>query len=475
MKMRTSRRRAAIGNGLAGIVLATSGSVAYAEAGATPASVDSLKQRVEEQSQQIELLKRSLAEQQAVLDQMRRSLEIGSVSGRGLAPAGTTAPAPQPGTTAATALTNPAPGVPAGTVNSPSTPAALANAPSNPVAPAAPRPQQIAQASNPVGRTPGRSEVTRPPAVAPIFEQPGVLTPRDKWIVEPSLQYAYSSSNRIALIGYTIIPALLIGLIDVREVKSNSLLAALTVRRGITNRFELEAKIPYVHRWDSSVGREVVTGTANPEVFDTDGTGIGDVELSGRYQLNDGGADKPYYIASLRFKTRTGKDPFEVEIDRTMRSTTGGSGLQTELPTGSGFYSLQPGLTVLVPSDPVVFFGGISYQYSFKRDDVKQKTRDGDVPLGEVQPGGAFGFNFGMGLALNERSSFSIGYDHLSVGKVKLNGSTAATSVRVQLGTLLLGYSYRLDSKRTLNLSLGAGLTSDTPDLQLTLRMPFAL
>lgn len=474
MKMGKSRRRAAFGNGLAGIVLAASGSFAHAEPDAPATSVDSLKQRVEEQSQQIELLKRSLAEQQAVLDQMRRSLDIGSFSGRGTAPAAT-ASTPESGTSTATATPRPAAAsAPPAVANSPS-PAAVANAPSNPVGPAAPRPQQVAQAPKPVGQAPERKDASRPPPVAPIFEQPGVLTPRDKWIVEPSLQYAYSSSNRIALIGYTIIPALLIGLIDVREVKSNSLIAAVTMRRGITNRFELEAKIPYVHRWDSSVSREVATGSANPEVFDTDGTGLGDVELTGRYQLNDGGADKPYYIASLRFKTRTGKDPFEVEVDRTIRSTTGGTGLQTEIPTGSGFYSLQPGLTVLVPSDPVVFFGGVSYQYSFKRDNVKQKTNEGSLPLGEVQPGGAFGFNFGMGLALNERSSFSIGYDHLSVGKVKQNGSTAATSVRVQLGTLLLGYSYRLDPKRTLNLSLGAGLTADTPDLQLTLRMPITL
>jgi hypothetical protein len=44
--------------------------------------------------------------------------------------------------------------------------------------------------------------------------------------------------------------------------------------------------------------------------------------------------------------------------------------------------------------------------------------------------------------------------------------------VRVQLGTLLLGYSYRLNSQRSLNVSLGAGLTRDTPDVTLTVRMP---
>lgn len=333
-----------------------------------------------------------------------------------------------------------------------------------------------AQAQEQVGQAPEQPEDSRPPEVAPIFEQPGVLTAPGQWILEPSLQYSYSSSNRIALVGYTIIPAILIGLIDVREVKSDSFIAALTVRRGITNRFEMEAKIPYVYRSDSSVSREIFEGAAVDSVFEADGDGLGDIELTGRYQLNHGGLDKPYYIASLRLKTRTGKDPFEVETNQTLPGGRG-TGLQTELPTGSGFYTLTPGLTVLMPSDPVVFFGGVSYQYNFERKNVRRKTDspDGSEFIGSVQPGGALGFNFGMGLALNERSSFSLGYDHLSVGKVEVNGATAPTSVRVQLGTLLLGFSYRLDSGRTLSLAVGAGLTRDTPDLQLTLRMPFAL
>jgi hypothetical protein len=409
-----------------------SGGLAHSADDAAPGGDESLQRRIEDQAQQIETLKRDLMRQNAAIEEMRRVLDMrsmGQMSGRGAEPA---------------------------------------------AAPAERRPVQIAQTQQPVGQAPERKADSRPPEVAPIFEQPGVLTPPGKWIFEPSLQYAHSSSNRIALVGYTIIPAILIGLIDVREVKSDTFIGALTFRRGITNRFELEAKIPYVYRTDTSVSRPVNLGSAADTSFDADGHGLGDIELTGRYQLNDGGAEDPYYIASLRFKTRTGTDPFEVTVDRTIRGTTG-TGLQTEMPTGSGFYTIQPGLTVLLPSDPVVFFGGVSYQYSFERSGVKQKTNDGDLELGDIQPGGAIGFNFGMGLALNDRSSFSIGYDHLSVGKLKQNGRTAPTSVRVQLGTLLLGYSYRLNSGRTVNLSLGAGLTADTPDLQLTLRMPMTL
>ena len=132
--------------------------------------------------------------------------------------------------------------------------------------------------SDPVGRPPA----PRAPEVAPIFEAPGVLTPRGKLVFEPSVQYGYSSSNRVALVGYTVIPALLIGLLDVREVKRNTTTAAATFRYGFDNRLELEAKIPYVYRSDSTVSREIFTGTASERAFDTSGKGIGDIELAWR-------------------------------------------------------------------------------------------------------------------------------------------------------------------------------------------------
>jgi len=329
---------------------------------------------------------------------------------------------------------------------------------------------QPAAAASPSGQS---GDAGRPPAVAPIFDQPGVLTPRDKFVLEPSLQYSYSSSNRVALVGYTVIPAILIGVVDVREVKRNTWTAALTGRYGITSRFEMEARLPYVYRSDTSVGRELGQGATTNTAFKADGDGIGDVEATARYQFNDGGVDSAYFVGSLRYKSRTGKDPFEVLTSNTIVGLR--DGVQVELPRGSGFVGLQPGLTVLLPSDPAVFFGTVSYLYSFKRDDVSAQTDSGTTFIGSVQPGGVFGFNFGMGLALNERSSFSIGYDHSSVGKTKINGGAAPDSVRVQLGTLLLGYSVRINPSRTVNISLGAGLTRDTPDVTLSIRMPVSL
>lgn len=381
---------------------------------------DELRRQLEAQTRELAVLKAALAKQEEALAVLRRSLEARSP---------TPAPAPQP------------------------------------VA-AAVEPPRVATASADAAAT------AATPQVAPIFEQPGVLTPRGRLTLEPSLQYSYSSNNRVALVGYNVIPAILVGVVDVREVKRNTLTGAISARYGLTNRLEVEAKVPYVYRSDTSIGSELQQSAASgSSVFGAKGQGLGDIEFTARYQLNNGGVDTPYYVGSLRFKTRTGRDPFQAMTSTSVQGFRG-DGIQTELPTGSGFYGLQPAITALFPSDPAVFFGTVSYLFSQARHDVVRNTDQGPQVLGTVTPGGILGFNFGMGLAVNEKLSFSIGYDHSSVGKTQLNGLNAADSVRVELGTLLLGWSYRLSDRRSVSVSLGAGLTRDTPDLTLTMRVP---
>ena len=332
------------------------------------------------------------------------------------------------------------------------------------------------QPLEPVGKAPPKS--TRSPAVPQLFEQPGVLTQRGKYVIEPAFQFGYASSNRVALVGYTVIPALLIGLIDVREVKRNTVTGALALRTGLSNRIEVEARLPYVYRSDATVSRELFTGTAVERVFATSGRALGDAEFAIRYQLNNGAPDQPYYLGAVRLKTRTGRDPFQVVTDCTTRcvgQNATGTGLPLDLPTGSGFYSLQPSLTWLFPSDPAIFFGNVSYLHNFRRSNVSRTVLSGEHEvLGTLQPGPVVGFNFGMGLALNDKASISFGYDHSSVGRMRQNGVAVLSSVRTQLGTLVVGYSYRLTDKRSLNVSVGVGVTRDTPDVSLTARMPFS-
>lgn len=328
----------------------------------------------------------------------------------------------------------------------------------------------------PVGQAP--ADHTRPPAVAPIFDQPGVLTPRNKLVIEPSYQFGYSSVDRVDLIGYTVIPAVLIGLIDARQVKTTTQTGSLALRYGLTNRLEVELRVPYVYSHSDTISREIFTGSSQDNVFTNSGHGIGDVEATARYQFNDGGADKAYYVGWLRFKSHTGADLFDVTTDcvtRCVQNTTG-TGLPLEQPTGSGFYSLQPGVTWLLPSDPVVFFGNLSYLHNFPRNNVSLNlVNNVREPLGKLKLGDIIDASIGMGLALNEKASISIGYDQSFVGTTKQNNHTVAGSARTVLGTLLVGGSYKFSDRRTLNFSLGVGVTRDTPDVTVTMRMPMML
>ena len=432
------------------------------------ARLDALQRQLNEQTQRLQQMREAMLAQEQQIFSLQNALNeeiLANARARG-APAPVIVPSLNQ---APTFRDTPAP-EPTYIVVGPSPPPASAA-----VAPAGPPAQQAdgTQAPQRVGQAPESD--SRPPEVAQIFDQPGVLTPKNKLVLEPALQYGYSANDRVALVGYTIIPAILIGLIDVRQVKTTTAVATLTGRYGVSRRMEVEAKVPYVYIHSDTVSREIFTGSAQDRVFNARGSGIGDVEVTGRYQLNRGGPDKPFYIAWLRYKSRTGQDLFDVTTDCVTRcvANTTGTGLPLDLPTGSGFNAVQPGLTWLYPSDPVVFFGSFSYLHNFKRSNVSRRVLGGQTEfLGDIKAGDIIGFNLGMGLALNEKAAISIGYDQSIVGKTKQDGREVAGAVRTTLGTLLLGGTYRFSDRMSLNVALGVGVTRDTPDLTLTARVP---
>lgn len=309
--------------------------------------------------------------------------------------------------------------------------------------------------------TPARERRPQPlDEVSAIFEQKGVLTPKYSVTIEPSVQYTHSSSSRVALIGYTIVPAITVGLIDVQDVNDDMLIAALAFRFGITNRLELEFKIPYVYRNNAGSSAPLNTG-ADLALYNTTGHGFGDEEITLRWQLNQPAGPGGIYIASLRGKLRNGKDPFEVPYRP--ESDEAGGGLPSELPVGSGFYTVQPGITMIFPADPAVLFGTLNYQWNVKRN---------ISGVGTLDPADAIEVNFGMGIGLNENLSFSFGYDHTVLMTSTLDGDRLGTSKTTQVGTLLFGTTYRYSSRTNINASLGIGATSASPDVQFTVKVP---
>ena len=297
----------------------------------------------------------------------------------------------------------------------------------------------------------------RPPQVAAIADEGGVLLSKGTLVLEPSLEYTRSSAVRVAIEGYTIIPALNIGAFSIDQIDRDTVTSALTARYGITNRLEIEARVPHVYRNDSTLNRPVGTGAGTDLLQEASGNGLGDIEVAGHYQINKGQNGWPFFVGNLRFKTRTGNDPFEINIDPN-------TGLQTELPTGSGFYALQPSITAIIPSDPVVLYSNVGYLYNMERNVGGN--------YGKIDPGDSISASFGMGVSMNERTSFSLGYSHDVVFKTTQNGNTIANSDTLQVGSLNLGYAYRLNDRVSLNLDIGAGLTDDASDADIIFRVP---
>jgi hypothetical protein len=115
----------------------------------------------------------------------------------------------------------------------------------------------------------------------------------------------------------------------------------------------------------------------------------------------------------------------------------------------------------------------VSYLHNFPRDDVSLTLVGGaKQPLGDVQVGDVYDASIGMGLALNDRALISFGYDQSFVGTTRANGRTLAGSTRTVLGSLLVGGSYRINDHRSLNVALSLGITRDTPDVTLIVRLP---
>jgi hypothetical protein len=306
---------------------------------------------------------------------------------------------------------------------------------------------------------------TAPPPVAPITDAVNVLTPAGGFVFEPSVQWSHSTDARVVVSGFTIIPALTVGLIDVRNVERDHLVLGLTGRYGLTPRLEIEGRVPLVYRRDSTLARPLGVESTAETLFNASGKGLGDVEIAARYQLTE---RPPFYIGYVRFKTRTGDGPFDVLLVQPQAGLV----VEQDLATGTGFYAVQPGLSVLVPSDPAVFFGGLSYIWNVKRD-IDNVDLNG-VRVGEFDPGDGINFNFGMGLSINDRASFSLGYDHSMFLRNKREGETVPNTQVQQVGTMLFGLSYRVGLQTNMNLTLGIGATDAAPDISIALRFPIS-
>jgi hypothetical protein len=394
--------------------------------------VDSLLRRMDAQKTQIDAQAQALAHQQQQIDELRRQTP-GYITVT--VPTPPIRPAPLP-------LSSETLGGLRGTGN--------------------PRVAQQGQQDQeqPVGTPPPASE--RPPEVNVLADRGGVLTPRGAFVYEPTIDFVHTSSNSAVIQGFTIIPALTIGEINISKINQNVYQAVNTFRFGVTNKLEVETRVPYVYAQQAAVQRPLNTQATADTEFDTRGSGLGDIEGAAHYQINNGSGGWPYFIGNLRFKTTTGNDPFAIGLDAT-------TGLPRKVATGNGFYAIEPSVTMIYPSDPAVFFANLGYIYGVPA--TKSLVALNGAGSARIDPGSAIHLSFGLGFGINESSSFSIGYDYQAFSSQVIAGVTQPGTA-LQIGSVLIGLSYRVNDRISLNLTTGIGTTQDAPNTHVILRVP---
>ena len=301
----------------------------------------------------------------------------------------------------------------------------------------------------------------------------GVLTPKGQFVIDPSIEFDYWSQNQLGVNGFQIIPGITFGNIFVTRFEQNILTAAATARYGVTDRLELNVKIPFVYNSGSTSSLIPVGPAAELLSVSANGASIGDVQFGASYQINSGDNGWPIFVVNGLFKTATGTSPFQVPII-TLNDPNGQflSGTPKSLATGTGFYAATPSVTVLLPTAPGVLFANLQDQHNFGATQPIQDRQGGPPTQVLLQPGESPAITFGIGFALNDRAALTFSYQQTHVFSAFANRQEIAGSP-YSFGTFNFGLGYQISQSTRLNLSVGIGTGPNTPAAKVLLEVPY--
>ena len=448
-----------LGTGLSAIAAGTAeAQTGTADGTASAVSLQALQREIAREEAKLRQTQRELDHQQAVLERQGALLDAQLRQLRG---AGTTGTSTAGATSAAPAAAEPA-----------TQTVAQAPAPANP--PEAPG----SETSAPITGKPARSQPEqRVLQTSPLQSVGGVLTPRGRIVLDPSLEYDYYDTNRLTLNGFTILPGITFGQILIAKQKQNVLTPALTFRYGITDRLEVNVKIPYVYAYGETITQSVLnTNSTNGDVLVLTPSGhassIGDIQFGASYQFNSAASGEPIFIGNMLVKSNTGTSPFSVPI-YTVNDPNGGyiAGIQRQVPTGSGFWAIEPSLTVLYPTAPGILFGNLLYIHNFAADVDVQSLAGGPPSQVNAKPGDAMALTFGIGFALNDQATFTFSYQQEHVWAARLAGASVKGS-DYDFGTFNFGIGYQIAKNTSLNIGVGIGAGPNAPAAKILIDVP---
>ena len=283
-----------------------------------------------------------------------------------------------------------------------------------------------------------------------------LLLPSGTLEIDNTVNYFSASSDHLTVNGFALLPILVVGDITSQRTQANYLLPTMTARLGLPHKFQMEFLVPYGYEFIRSVD-------ATGKQTNSSNFGLGDIQAGISRQLASEHGRVPDILANVRFKSTTGADSFTLT--------------SSEVALGTGFNALSGNLTMAKSSDPLVFFGNLTYTQNFGANHTipsTDPTNPGATTVGYISPGASMGFTLGSVLALNPETSMTLGWDQRWTRTSQLNGVDIPASYLVE-GTLRLGTTYVYAPGKTVDLSFGVGLTPDTPSLQFSVGFPFRM
>ncbi len=324
--------------------------------------------------------------------------------------------------------------------------------------------------TDPVRRAPATSQ-----AVETVTQQEQGLF-GERLSFEVGSGYAHFDDARLNLSGFLALDAIFLGRISVEEITGDVVTADGSIRYRIGDRMQIDANVPYLYRrsnFQSGGAGGNAAGLSERAVTDH---GLGDISAGVSYRVRRETQYWPDVVVNARIKAPTGRDPFGVEVFE-VPGTEGNLAVPSELSTGTGVWSGSIGVSALKTLDPLVLFGNLSYFYSPETDfddlDEAEGAQPGSVDLGE-----AFQYGAGVAFALNDRSSLSLSFSQRFVSRTTLKREggerRAVVGSRANVAAFNVGASFAINRRVSLLTTLGIGLTSDAPDMLLSVRVPFS-
>jgi hypothetical protein len=188
-------------------------------------------------------------------------------------------------------------------------------------------------------------EQERPDLQAGFLRQANaVLIPKGRLEIDPSLTFRHTNRNQLQVRGLDLIENIFIGNMEVARLKRSVLTHAYSFRYGLTDRIQLNLTLPYQRSYRQAVLSPEVQREIGEDVEnETSDGGLGDIQGGVSIHLLQEGEWFPDVILTTSLKSDTGTSPFDVDAGT--------------LATGTGFWGLQTGFTIVKISDPAVLYG----------------------------------------------------------------------------------------------------------------------